>query len=61
MSKRTPPKRSCRECGGDLYSWTEAPLCRRCVDELRRDLGRHEPLRALARRLADGDRAAGLR
>lgn len=26
-----PPKRHCRECGADVYSWTEAPLCGVCV------------------------------
>jgi hypothetical protein len=25
------PLRLCRGCGGDMYSWKEAPLCERCV------------------------------
>lgn len=32
--KRTPPKRRCRECGGDVYSWTESPLCPSCVRDV---------------------------
>lgn len=35
MKPRRPPKRSCRECGSDVYSWTEAPTCPACSREIR--------------------------
>jgi hypothetical protein len=35
--KRTPrpPLRSCRDCGGDLYTWAVDPICPMCVVALK--------------------------
>jgi len=57
---RRPPRRCCAECGGDYYGWREYGLCDPCGKLLRENLGRSESLRALAKRLREGDRAAGL-
>lgn len=34
MRARRPPKRLCKLCGGDVYSWQEDALCRACKPEL---------------------------
>lgn len=29
-----PPKRRCRDCGGDVWTWRVDPLCSSCVELL---------------------------
>lgn len=58
--RHKPPKRHCRECGGDVYSWTEAPLCTACVRDVpavsERDV--RESLNDFRRRVIDPGRNA---
>lgn len=32
VTQRRPPKRHCRECGADVYSYPENPLCQICQE-----------------------------
>lgn len=55
-----PPKRHCRECGADVYAWSESPLCPSCVRDVRppgqRDGEPYESLRDFRRRVIDPTR-----
>lgn len=33
VTQRRPPKRKCRDCGGDVYAFPENPRCERCQKE----------------------------
>lgn len=44
-----PPKRRCRDCGTDVYAWTESPLCPSCVRDVLAPSER-EPIRDFLRR-----------
>lgn len=53
-----PPKRHCRECGTDVYAWTESPLCPLCVSAVTAIDPEHESLRDFRRRVIDPERNA---
>ena len=43
MRRKTPqrpPKRLCRDCGTDVYSWAEGVLCPLCAAAVRANHGR---------------------
>lgn len=50
-----PPKRHCRECGTDVYAWTESPLCPGCVREVT-PCQQGESLNEFRRRVIDPER-----
>lgn len=54
-ARKQPPLRHCRECGGDVYAWVEAPLCPSCTRSVG-EAGDGETLRDFRRRVIDPTR-----
>lgn len=55
-ARKMPPLRHCRDCGTDVYSWTEAPLCPSCVAGVTYTRPGRESLRDFRRRVIDPTR-----